>query len=280
LGCKWCSKGNKDKHIKNNKDRRREKTMKHGDFTNLAKDYINRPGYSLELLKMIGKYAGMDDENFKVADVGAGTGKLTENLSELGLTGYAVEPNDAMRKEGVKAFEGNSSFIWSKGTAEETGLEDHCVNWVLMGSSFHWADTQKALTEFHRILMKGGIFTAIYNPRIIEKDTVFDEIEQIIYDEMPDMQRVSSASKNNHMDMEHKVTSSALFGDLIFAESPFTVTMSKERYMGIWRSVNDIQVQAGPEKFGRILRRIEKTIEPLDQIEAPYMARSWTVAAL
>ncbi len=27
--------------------------MKHGDFTELAKFYVDRPGYSLELLKMI-----------------------------------------------------------------------------------------------------------------------------------------------------------------------------------------------------------------------------------
>lgn len=40
-----------------------------------------------------------------VADVGAGTGKLTENLIELGLHGYAVEPNDAMRGEGISYIE-------------------------------------------------------------------------------------------------------------------------------------------------------------------------------
>ena len=94
--------------------------MKQGDFTNLAKDYINRPGYSLDVLRMIGRYAGMDRQDFEVADVGAGTGKLTENLSKLGLRGCAVEPNDAMREEGMKAFSNDKSFIWSKGTAEHT----------------------------------------------------------------------------------------------------------------------------------------------------------------
>ena len=73
--------------------------MKHGDFTALAKEYTNRPGYSRDVLRMIGRMAGMDRRDFRVADVGAGTGKLTENLSQIGLTGCAVEPNDAMRAE-------------------------------------------------------------------------------------------------------------------------------------------------------------------------------------
>lgn len=57
--------------------------MKQGDFTNLAKDYINRPGYSLDVLRMIARTAGMDRKDFLVADVGAGTGKLTENLEVI-----------------------------------------------------------------------------------------------------------------------------------------------------------------------------------------------------
>ena len=41
-------------------------------------------------------------EEGKVADIGAGTGKLTENLVSIGLGGFAVEPNDAMRAEASK----------------------------------------------------------------------------------------------------------------------------------------------------------------------------------
>ncbi|MCI8750339.1 MAG: hypothetical protein HFH66_03050 [Lachnospiraceae bacterium] len=79
--------------------------MKHGDFTELAKYYVDRPGYSIVLLNYI--KADIQNELKKelvVADIGAGTGKLTENLEQCGLSGFAVEPNDAMRAEGQKLF--------------------------------------------------------------------------------------------------------------------------------------------------------------------------------
>ncbi len=254
--------------------------MKQGDFTKLAKDYINRPGYSLEVLKMIGRYAGMDREGFRVADVGAGTGKLTENLSEIGLRGCAVEPNDAMREEGVKAFEGNDSFQWSKGFAEHTGLKDSSFDWVLMGSSFHWADTGEALGEFHRILKPGGFFTAIWNPRNIEGNELHEKIEAMITETVPELKRVSSGSKNNIGDIEGKLLSTDFFSNLVFVEASYDISMSKERYVGAWRSVNDIQAQAGPERFEKIIKYIEEIIEPYPEIVVPYKSRAWTVQSM
>ena len=66
----------------------------------------------------------------------------------------------------------------------------------------------------------------------------------------------------------------------MFAEAPHTVVMSKVRYMGVWRSVNDIRVQAGEEQFAEILKRIEAIIAPYEEIVVPYRSRAWTVQAL
>ena len=260
--------------------------MQHGDFTQLAKAYVHRPGYSQDVLKMIGRAVGMDRRDFYVADVGAGTGKLTQELSNLGLSGCAVEPNDAMREEGINAVAPQAHqaqtnrFIWSKGTAEHTGLPDHSFDWVLMGSSFHWANTEEALTEFHRILKPGGHFTAIWNPREIEGHELLECIEQVIHDALPDMKRVSSGSKKNIGDIENKLLSTPYFGNIVFTEAPHSIVMSKERYMGIWRSVNDIRVQAGEDAFNKILETIESIIEPFDNITVYYRSRAWTVQAL
>ena len=229
---------------------------------------------------MIARTAGMDRKDFLVADVGAGTGKLTENLCELGLKGYAVEPNDAMRNEGIRLFESNSSFIWSKGTAECTGLPEKSFDWVLMGSSFHWADTQEALKEFHRILKPGGYFTAIWNPRNIVGYELHEKIETMINEVVPELKRVSSGSQKHIGDIEERLLSTNYFSNLIFVEASHNVVMSKERYIGVWRSVNDIQSQAGAKRFEKIIKNIKEIIEPLPEIVVPYKSRAWTVQAV
>ena len=252
--------------------------MKLGDFTKLAKDYINRVGYSHVALSVI--QSAIEKQNgviFRVADVGAGTGKLTLDLESLGCVGFAVEPNDAMRAEGIKAFEGRDTFSWSKGSAEQTGLPDNSVDWVLMGSSFHWADTAVALKEFHRILKPGGFFTAIWNPRNIESSAFHMDIENTIREMVPDLKRNSSGSRSNMKDMESKLLSTEYFTDLFLVETPHNAVMTKERYMGAWRSVNDIQAQAGEERFQEILNMIENKISDMDTITVPYLSRAFTV---
>lgn len=52
--------------------------------------------------------------------------------------------------------------------------------------------------------------------------------------------------------------------------------MTKERYLNIWRSVNDIQVQAGEEGFQRIMDSIGNILKECDEIAVPYKARAWT----
>jgi ubiquinone/menaquinone biosynthesis C-methylase UbiE len=133
-----------------------------GDFSALAKDYINRPSYDADLIDEIISRTGLQPPNIVVADVGAGTGKLTKVLAHV-LKGegriYAIEPNDAMRSEGIKYTKAEPSIEWSKGSGENTNLTDRSVDWVTMASSFHWTDPRRSLPEFRRILESAGFLS-------------------------------------------------------------------------------------------------------------------------
>ena len=97
--------------------------MKQGDFSQLAKQYVNRPGYSETVLQVLGRYTGAFSKTpYLIADIGAGTGKLTEMLAKLELPVVAVEPNDEMREEGQRYTE-RYSLEWLKGRGEDTGLQ-------------------------------------------------------------------------------------------------------------------------------------------------------------
>jgi ubiquinone/menaquinone biosynthesis C-methylase UbiE len=251
--------------------------MKHGDFTALARHYKHRSGYSDHVLRALLGMTGGLREGFRVADVGAGTGKLTEHLSRLGLRGYAVEPNGAMRREGQRAWQ-DSGIQWRSGSAERTGLPSRSVDWVLMGSSFHWTDAPKALKEFHRILKPGGFFTAVWNPRDLPHSPVDQRVERLIRAHVPELKRVSSGS--SQVGLEDKLVATGHFHRLLFMEAPHIEVMTPARYLGIWQSVNDVRVQAGARRFADILRDIKKATAQRSTIRVAYLTRAWTVQAV
>ncbi|MFN8391382.1 MAG: class I SAM-dependent methyltransferase [Bdellovibrionota bacterium] len=250
--------------------------MKAGDFTDLAKAYHHRLSYSATVLSVIAKRVGaFEKEKFLVADVGAGTGKLTENLCSLGVSVVAVEPNDAMRTEGAAALRGKVEF--RAGSGEQTGLDTGSADWLLMASSFHWVDTAKGLAEFHRVLKPGGYFTALWNPRDLERSQLHKQIEDRIKEIVPTLDRRSSGSSKFTEDLDLKLVSTGHFEDCFYLESRYEITMPVERYIGAWTSVNDIQVQAGPDRWKLILSAIEDACRGMQTIVVPYRTRAWTV---
>lgn len=251
--------------------------MKQGDFTVLAKHYINRPTYNEALLRAILRLAGADrKDDFSIVEVGAGTGKLTRMLLELGYRVLAVEPNDAMRHEGEKYTEAYENVRWMKGSGEETGADSGIADWLVMASSFHWTDPNLSLPEFARVLVDGGYFTAIWNPRNLQSSELHTRIEEQIYKIAPQIKRVSSGSQKHSKAWEKVITSTGHFRDVILMEIDHQESMSSDRYIGAWESTNDIQAQVGPDVWRAILSAIRSEIKGLDVIEVPYKIRAWT----
>src|SRR5277367_6239695 len=90
------------------------------DYTDRAEHYDKRADYSKVVVETLLQTIGAVPSK-PVADIGAGTGKLTKLLALNGLTVRAVEPNDAMMAIGIKNTEG-MSVTWTKGVGEKTGL--------------------------------------------------------------------------------------------------------------------------------------------------------------
>lgn len=253
------------------------KSLQHGNFTNLAANYHNRPGYSPLVLKTLLALHDTEKSKLRLADVGAGTGKLTKQLNELGVGSVvAVEPNDSMREEGIKYTDG-LGVKWIKGSGEITNLPDASVDGLLMASAFHWVKLAEGLAEFRRVLRPGGMFTALWNPRDLERAPLQAKIDTRIKEMVPELKRVSSGGPTSAQDWFSLLTSTNQFRDVLFLEAKHEEVMTPERYMGIWHSVNDIQVQAGPERWRQILEMIEAEISGLNEIRAAYSTRAWTV---
>lgn len=251
-------------------------TLQSGDFTTLAEDYAkHRPGYSLPILKALLELVGPPGPGFRVADVGAGTGIWTRMLASQGIPVEAVEPNEAMRAQGERDTR-VPGIRWHHGSAEATGLGSASLDWVTMASSFHWARQPDGLRELARILKPGGHLTVLWNPRDSAANPFNARVERLIEARLPDLKRISSGAPQHARDYAVELLSTGDFQDVTFLEGTHWVDMSRERYLGVWRSVNDIQSQAGPERFQELLQAIEREMEDLRAVRVHYKTRAWT----
>jgi SAM-dependent methyltransferase len=101
-----------------------------------------------------------DRRPLRVADIGAGTGKLTAMLVRLGVDVTAVEPDPEMLAELRRAMPGVRS---EPGSAEELPLADASADAVVAGQAMHWFDLDRALPEIARVLTPGGVLAGLWN---------------------------------------------------------------------------------------------------------------------
>ena len=126
-----------------------------GSFGAAAEVYDrSRPSYPVEAVRWA-LPAGAQ----RVLDLGAGMGKLTAVLLDLGLDVVAVEPSEPMRARIPRRAE------VLEGSAERIPLPDAAVDAVLVGQAFHWFDLDRALPEIARVLRPGGTLGVLWNER-------------------------------------------------------------------------------------------------------------------
>jgi len=251
--------------------------LKAGDFTGLATDYSrHRPNYCPSALKALLGLLNKPVGEVDFADAGAGTGIWTRMVHAMGVKSVtAIEPNADMRSKGITDTR-DTNIRWLAGSAEKTSLSDSSCDWLTMASSFHWTDFDLATREFHRVIQPGGRFTALWNPRLIEVNPLLVEIEAYLNALRPNLKRVSSGRSGITETLTDKLWASPWFDDVVYLEGRHVIEMSPERYLGAWRSVNDLRVQLGSGAFDSFLGFVEQRIGGLTGIEATYLTRAWS----
>jgi len=132
-------------------------------FSNRVENYIRyRPSYPREIIDLLRAECGLTLDSV-VADIGFGTGKLTELILPHAKCVVGIEPNVEMREAGERLMQAHSNFFSLAGTAEATTLAGNSVDLIVAGQAFHWFDRKRARTEFERILKPGRHVALIWN---------------------------------------------------------------------------------------------------------------------
>jgi ubiquinone/menaquinone biosynthesis C-methylase UbiE len=136
-----------------------------------------RPGYPAEIIDLLRAECGLSKDSV-VADIGSGTGKLSELFVKAGCKVYGVEPNKEMREAGERMK--SSNFTSVNGTAEATTLPDRSADFITAGQAFHWFDHAKCRPEFLRILKPGGWLVIIWNDRRSDTTPFLADYERLL----------------------------------------------------------------------------------------------------
>ncbi|HEX4109147.1 MAG TPA: class I SAM-dependent methyltransferase [Solirubrobacteraceae bacterium] len=133
-----------------------EKAIRAASFGSVADAYERgRPSYPTAAISW-----ALGERSLRVADVGAGTGKLTQALVRAGHEVVAIEPLAEMR---VVLAERHPQVELLDGRAEALPLADGSVDAVVAGSAFHWFDWGPAFAEIARVLRGAGMLAMLGN---------------------------------------------------------------------------------------------------------------------
>jgi SAM-dependent methyltransferase len=141
---------------------------------------LGRPGYPPDAVAWLCEQLGIHDGAI-VADVAAGTGKLTRPLVATGARIVAVEPVSAMA-DVLRSLTPGVELV--SATAEALPLASESVDAITAGQAFHWFDAKRAWSEFYRVLRTGGGVGLVWNVRdrsvawVDQVWSILDEVEK------------------------------------------------------------------------------------------------------
>jgi SAM-dependent methyltransferase len=149
-------------------------------FSNRVENYVKyRPTYPPAIIPLLESECGLTAESV-IADLGSGTGLLTELFLKNGNSVFGVEPNLEMRVAGERVLARYPKFSSVEGAAEATALPDHSVDFVTAGQAFHWFNREQARVEFVRILKPGGWVVVAWNGYRVETSPLMAAYQDLV----------------------------------------------------------------------------------------------------
>jgi SAM-dependent methyltransferase len=227
-------------------------------FGGVAEAYDRaRPSYPAEAAAWL---AGLDHAH--VLELGAGTGKLTEQLVAQGHQVVATDPLAAMLRLLVARLPDTPVAV---AAAERIPLRARSVDTVVGAQTFHWWDLERALPEIARVLRPGGHLALAWNLRD-ERIPWVRRLGQLI------------GTQDRDNDPTHPLLASNLFGFVESATFRFWQPLDRPRLRDLVLSRSNIAVLGDVERE-RVLRKVDELYAAYgrgaDGMLLPYVTRCY-----
>jgi ubiquinone/menaquinone biosynthesis C-methylase UbiE len=207
------------------------------------------------------------DQPLSVLELGAGTGKLTQQLVALGHDVHATDPDPKMLAILGKQL---PDVRVSQATAEEIPAGDSSYDVVVSAQAFHWFDYDKALPEIARVLRPRGRLSLVWNQR--------DE-------RIPWVKRLGKiiGTQEQLNDPSDVLTASKRFGEVEAEAFRFWQIVDQHSIRDLVRSRSNIAVLSPAEqeaKMAEVLAFYEEYGRGMDGMQLPYTASCFRAQVL
>lgn len=161
-------------------------------FSSRADNYSKfRPNYPEDIISYLESEEVLYKDSI-IADIGSGTGILSELFLKNGNSVFGIEPNSDMRNAAELLLKKYQNFHSIDGSAECTNMEENSINIITVGQAFHWFDQVKARKEFMRILKPEGYAVIIWNNRKRSGSKFLEQYEDLLLTYGTDYRKISN----------------------------------------------------------------------------------------
>jgi SAM-dependent methyltransferase len=232
-------------------------------FGGVAEAYERgRPTYPADAVRWL-----LGEHPLTVLELGAGTGKLTRVLTELGHDVHATDPDATMLKILEREVPGVPA---AEGSAEDIPLGDASVDAVVAAQAFHWFDLDRALPEIARVLRPGGRLCLLWNTR---------------NEKIPWVRRLGAliGTQEQLRDPAEALIFSELFGFVENREFSHWQTIDRRTIQDLVLSRSNVAVldaEARAAKMAEVLAFYDEFGRGMDGMQLPYVTRCFRADAL
>lgn len=211
-------------------------------FRNAGEDYERfRPGFPAEAADAI-----VPSRVETILDLGAGTGKFTEQLTDRATRLVAVEPSEQM----LAVLRAKLPLVETHlGTAERIPLTGGAVDVVTVAQAFHWFDREAACAEIRRVLAPGGTLGLLWN----------HSDEHCAWDRA--CTRVAHPALNSGLTASAEATSELPgFASPTFVQVSWSERITRADYIARWRTVSSF-LAASDAKRAAMVAELERILD-------------------